>query len=46
LFGIKLLEYLDWCKIAKLMAEGSHRTPDGIKLIQEIKSGMNKGRKK
>jgi hypothetical protein len=45
LLGVKLLDYLDWCKIAKLMNEGSHLTNEGLNLIRKIKSGMNTGRK-
>jgi LAGLIDADG endonuclease len=45
LLGIKQFDYLDWCKIAKLMNEGSHLTIEGLDLIRTIKSGMNKGRK-
>ena len=44
LLGVKLFDYLDWCKIAKLMNEGSHLTLEGLNLIREIKSGMNTGR--
>jgi hypothetical protein len=44
LLGIKLLDYLDWHKIAKLIDEGSHHTLEGLKLIQEISSKMNTGR--
>ncbi len=45
LLGVKLLDYLDWCKIAQLMNEGSHLTIEGLNLIRLIKSGMNTGRK-
>ena len=44
LLGVKLLDFLDWCKIAKLMNDGSHLTLDGLNLIRTIKSGMNTGR--
>jgi len=44
IFGVKLEEYLDWCKIKKSIFEGSHLTEEGMNLIREIKSGMNKGR--
>jgi hypothetical protein len=44
LLGVKLLDYLDWCRIAKLMSEGSHSTSEGLNLIIKIKSGMNTGR--
>ena len=45
--GVKLFDFLDWCKIAKLMSEGSHLTllrREGLNIIKTIKSGMNKGR--
>jgi len=45
LHGVKILDYLDWCKIAQLMIGGSHLTIEGLNLIREIKSGMNTGRK-
>lgn len=44
LVGIKLYDYLDWCKIHKLMINRSHLTVEGINSIRDIKSGMNKGR--
>ena len=44
LLGIKYFDYIDWVKVVKLMSEGSHLTPEGLNLIREIKSGMNKGR--
>jgi len=44
LLGIKLLDYLDWCKIAKLINEGSHLTLEGFKSIRQISSQMNTGR--
>ena len=44
LIGIKLYDYLDWCKIHSLMLNGSHLTVEGINSIRKIKSGMNTGR--
>jgi hypothetical protein len=44
LLGVKLFDYQDWCKIAKLMSKGSHLTFEGFNLIRKIKSGMNTGR--
>ena len=41
ILGVKYLDYLDWCKIANLMSEGKHLTNEGLKLIKEIKSGLN-----
>ena len=44
IFGIKLYDYLDWCKIHSLMVNRSHFTVGGINSIRKIISGMNKGR--
>lgn len=43
LFGIKQLDFLDWCKIAKLM--NHPLTIENLNLIKTIKSKMNTGRK-
>jgi len=45
ILGVKQLDYLDFCKVAKLMKEGSHLTREGLDLIRKIKTGMNTGRK-
>jgi LAGLIDADG endonuclease len=42
--GIKQKDFSDWCKIAKLINDGSHLTNEGLKKIRTIKNGMNKGR--
>jgi hypothetical protein len=42
--GVKLYDYLDWCKIAKLMNDGSHLTLDGLNLIRKLKTSLNSGR--
>lgn len=44
LVGVKLYDYIDWCKIHKLMYEGNHLTIKGINLIRELKYGLNSGR--
>ena len=44
IIGIKLYDYIDWCKIHSLMINRSHLTVEGINSIRKIKSGMNKGR--
>lgn len=46
LLGIKKLDFLDWCKIAKIINDGSHLTLEGLNIIKnkKIKSGMNTGR--
>ncbi len=44
LLGIKLYDYLDWCKIHNLMINRLHFTVQGIDSIRNIKSGMNTGR--
>lgn len=46
IIGVKQLDYLDWCKAAKLMGEGQHLTDEGLSLIRSIKENMNKGRSK
>ena len=43
LFGVKLIDYLDWCKVAQLMNEGSHLTEEGVNLIKEIQSRRPQG---
>jgi len=45
LVGVKLYDYQDWCKINKLMNEGSHLSLAGLNLIRELKLVMNTGRK-
>ena len=45
IIGVKQLDFNDWCVIAELMKKGSHLTVEGLKLIREIKCGMNTGRK-
>ena len=45
ILGVKYLDYLDWCKIAKLISEGANLTIEGLNEIRKIESGMNKGRK-
>lgn len=44
IIGIKLYDYLDWCKIHGLMLNRTHLTVEGINSIRKIKSGMNRGR--
>lgn len=44
LHGTKYADYLDFCKVAKLMDNKLHLTEEGLKEIDEIKSGMNRGR--
>lgn len=44
IIGIKLYDYLDWCKIHSLILNRSHLTIEGIDSIRKIKSGMNTGR--
>jgi hypothetical protein len=44
IIGVKLLDYLDFCKVAELINKKSHLTLEGIKEIIKIKSIMNKNR--
>jgi hypothetical protein len=43
--GVKLNDYLDWSKIHSLMVNNLHLTNEGLEIIKNIKSGMNKNRK-
>jgi hypothetical protein len=43
--GIKQLDFLDFCEVAKLMNEGKHLTTEGLNLIRTIKNKMNTKRK-
>jgi hypothetical protein len=43
--GVKQLDYLDFCEVAKLMNEGKHLTTEGLDLIRTIKNKMNTKRK-
>jgi len=45
LLGVKQFDYLDFCKVAKLMNEGKHLTTESLNLILTIKAGMNTKRK-
>lgn len=43
--GVKQLDYLDFCEVAKLMSEGKHHTTEGLDIIISIKNKMNTKRK-
>ena len=43
--GQKLLDYLDFFKVIKLMKNKAHLTEKGLNQIRLIKAGMNRGRK-
>ena len=45
--GCLMLNYMTlliWCKIAKIMNDGSHLTLEGFNLIRTIKDGKNNSR--
>ena len=42
--GVKLLDYIDFCRAAELMKNKAHLTKEGFDQIIKIKAGMNKGR--
>ena len=44
LHGTKAKDWWDFCKVANIMKEKGHLTPEGLKKIRKIKEGMNKGR--
>ena len=39
--GMKSLDFLEFKKVAKLMQDKQHLTPEGLSLIKDIKSNMN-----
>jgi hypothetical protein len=43
--GAKVLDYLDFCKVAELIKNKEHLTLEGLEKIQKIKSNMNRERK-
>jgi hypothetical protein len=45
LVGNKNLEFIDFCKVAKIMKDKAHLTREGLEEIRKIKSGMNTKRK-
>lgn len=44
LHGIKSKDFMDLCAIVKIMENKGHLTPEGLKEIKSLKSGMNNGR--
>lgn len=42
--GVKLLDYMDFLKVIRLKRDKAHLTKEGLDLIREIKSGMNRNR--
>lgn len=42
--GSKILNFVDFCKVAELMNNKAHLTKDGLEEIRKIRSGMNNGR--
>ena len=45
IYGVKALDFADWCRAAELMKSKKHLTVDGLEEIRNIKAGMNRGRK-
>ena len=43
--GLKQLDFVDFCEVAKIMSEGKHHTTEGLDLIRTIKNKMNTKRK-
>lgn len=44
IIGNKYLDYLDFLKIALLIKEKAHLTPEGLEEVRKIKAGMNSSR--
>ena len=45
IIGQKLLDFQDFCKVAKLMKENEHLTIEELKKTSEIKNGLNTSRR-
>jgi len=41
IYGVKAMDFLDFCKIASIMKEKKHLTVNGLIEIELIKEGMN-----
>ena len=46
IYGVKALDFADWCRAAELRKQKKHLTAEGLEKIKQIKAGMNSGRKK
>lgn len=44
IFGVKSLDFNDWCQAAELINSKKHLTPEGLEEIKLIKAKMNRGR--
>nr|ATI20303.1 LAGLIDADG endonuclease [Juglanconis sp.] len=44
IFGVKSIDFQDWCKAAEIIKAKQHLTKEGLNLIVTLKSGINKGR--
>lgn len=44
IFGVKALDFADFCKVAEIMKVKGHLTESGLDEIRKIKAGMNRGR--
>lgn len=44
IIGVKKQDFLNWCKIAKIIKERKHLTLEGINQIKKIKSRINTGK--
>ncbi len=45
ILGVKSLDFADWCKAMEIIKTKASLTTEGLNQIQQIKAGMNKGRK-
>lgn len=44
IFGNKILDFEDFCTASLIIKNKEHLTVEGLKKIQTLKSGMNRGR--
>ena len=45
ILGVKGEDFNDFCKVAEMMKNKEHLSPEGLEKIKKIKAGMNTGRK-
>ena len=45
IWGVKALDFADWCKVAEIIKDKKHLTEEGFDKIKKIRAGMNNSRR-
>ena len=45
IWGVKALDFADWCKVAEIIKDKKHLTEEGFEKIKKIRAGMNNSRR-